>query len=93
MFPKFEKSSRPIAEQDAVLRVGLQSLAVQADGGLKVPTLARLIALLHLIHELRLAEATAGHAVRSQTPCGPACSPRTEDGKLQKRTESRAAVG
>lgn len=83
----FEKGCRTVTVQDAVLRVGLQGLAVQMDGRLEVAALTRLVALLHFLHEVRFAEAIPAAVVYTDTPDGSARCPRTEDWKLEERTE------
>lgn len=60
---QFEKRRRTVAVQDAVLRVGLQGVGVQMDGRLEVAALARLVALLHFLHELCFAETTPAPSV------------------------------
>lgn len=81
---QFEKRRRTVAVQDTVLWVSLQGIRVQMDGRLKVTALARLVALLHFLHELCFAETTPAASVSRDTADGSARRPRTEDWKLEK---------
>lgn len=85
VLPQFEKRRRPVAVQDAVLRVGLQGVGVQVDGRLEVAALTRLVALLHFLHELRLAETAPAPSIPRRAAGGSARCPRAEDRKLEKR--------
>lgn len=85
---QFEERSWPVTVQDAVLWIGLQSLAVQTHGLLEVTPLTCLIALSHFLHELCLAEATPRPVVPDNAPNRPSRCPRAKDGKLEKRAEN-----
>lgn len=74
-----EVGGRAVAVQDAVLRVGVQGVSVQVDGRLEVAALARLVALLHLLHELRFAETIPDPSVSRNAPDRSARRPRAED--------------
>lgn len=85
VLPQFEKRRRPVAVQDAVLRVGLQGVGVQVDGRLEVAALTCLVALLHFLHELRLAETAPASSIPRHAADRSARCPRAEDRKLEKR--------
>lgn len=85
MLTQFEKRRRAVAVQDAVLRVGLQGVGVQVDGRLEVAALTCLVALLHLLHELRLAETAPAPSIPRHAADRSARCPRAEDRKLEER--------
>lgn len=84
---QFEKRRWTVAVQDAVLRVGLQGVGVQMDGRLEVATLARLVALLHFLHELCFAETTPAPSVSWDAARRSARRPGAEDWKLGSQTQ------
>lgn len=77
--PQFEKGRGAVAVQNAVLRVGQQGVCVQVNGLLEVTALTRLVALLHLLHELCFAEAARVSSVSRQASCGSCRRPGAED--------------